>query len=213
LITMKNEGYNFRRGLYVIGTLVLSLWLIEAVEYLLDADFRELGIYPRTLKGSIGIITSPLIHDDLYHLSSNSFPLLFLGVSILTVMYLGTGVLVWIGAREAFHIGASGLVYAMIGFLLFGGVFRKDPQSMAISLAFLFLYGGVLQGVFPDAVKNNVSWESHLIGLLVGFVCAFYYRNNSETDQPIDIEENKRPVDTINFTGDADYRYMYEDKG
>ncbi len=220
---MKHESLLFRKGLYVTLSLVVGLWVIEGVEYALNVDFGILGIYPRTLKGSIGIITSPLIHDDLAHLLSNSFPLLFLGVAItffyhrianrlIVTLYLGTGTLVWLFGREAFHIGASGLVYGMIGFLLFSGIFRKEPQSMAISLAFLFLYGGVLQGVFPGAVKGNVSWESHLMGIVVGAVCAFYFRNQMGPKNLSKEDENDDNDGFVNFSGDADYSYFYKNK-
>ncbi len=133
----------------------------------------------------------------------------------MSILYLGTGMLVWLAGREAFHIGASGLIYAMIGFLLFSGIFRREPQSMAISLAFLFLYGGVLQGVFPNAVKSSVSWESHLLGVVVGGICVFYFRKKVDPEQLIDdpLDQDETPhQDATNFTGDADYRYVYKDE-
>lgn len=216
---LKLERLYFLQALYFSLLLVFMLWMVEGFEYVLEKDFRDFGIYPRSLSGSVGIITSPWIHNDVYHLFSNSFPLLFLGIAIgffyrnfavklLILMYFLTGLLVWLFGREAFHIGASGMIYAMIGFLLFSGAFRKEPQSAAIALAFLFLYGGVLEGMFPTAVKPNVSWESHLLGGVAGAVLAFYFRNNKGSESLNEAtRDGEDPPDSMTFTEEGDFQY------
>jgi membrane associated rhomboid family serine protease len=76
-----------------------------------------------------------------------------------------------------YHIGASGLVYGYVSFLLFSGIIRRNARLMAISLLIVFLYGGFFWGMFPDFFpKRNISWESHLMGGLAGLVLAVYYR-------------------------------------
>ena len=218
---MHSDDKFFFRLLYFGLFLVSLLWLVEGLQYILDTDFHKLGIYPRTLKGSVGVVTGPWIHGDIYHLFSNSFPLLFLGISIAFFyrkiaielffwMYLFTGLAVWLFGRPAFHIGASGVIYAMIGFLLFSGLFRKDIQSGAIAFAFLFLYGGVLQGMFPTAVEPHVSWESHLLGAAVGAALAFIYRNSDtiENDDPPENDDE----DPVSFSNSGEYTYVFKSK-
>jgi membrane associated rhomboid family serine protease len=148
-------------------------------------DYSSWGIYPRSFSGSKGVLFAPLIHGSIEHLFNNSFPILILGTALLyyygrlgikvfVIIYLLTGMLVWISGRESFHIGASGLVYALAGFLFLSGLLRKEKKLMALSLLVTFMYGSLFWGIFP--VKEHISWESHFWGGVVGFVLAWYYR-------------------------------------
>lgn len=86
-----------------------------------------------------------------------------------------TGILVWFGGREAWHIGASGLVYGLASFLFFSGIIRKYFRLVALSLLVVFLYGEMVWGIFPGVYKN-VSWESHMLGFISGILLAIVYR-------------------------------------
>lgn len=185
---MKNEGIRLRRSIYTTLAFVALIWFIKIIEFTFDLDFSEFGIYPRTFQGSIGILTGPLVHGDVFHLLSNTFPILVLGVGlfyfydriamyVIILIYLITGFWVWIAAREAYHVGASGVIYGLLTFLLFSGFFRKDGRTLAISFIVLFLYGTTLfTGVVPS--EPNVSWESHLMGAIAGIFCAIYFKKS-----------------------------------
>ena len=164
--------------------LTFIMWLVYSIEFALHTDFGFLGIYPRTVSGLIGILTSPMIHGDAIHLASNTFPLIFLGSTvylfydriasyIFLQCYIFPGVLVWILGRSSYHIGASGLIYGLAFFLISFGLFRKDFKSLLISLIIILFYGGLIYGVLP--VQSNVSWESHLMGAIVGIASASAY--------------------------------------
>lgn len=168
-------------------TFVGILWLVRIVESLLSFDLGVLGIHPRSLAGTVGILTGPLVHGDFQHLMSNSLPLIFLGIGVFYFynrialevflgIYFFTSIWVWIVARDAYHIGASGIVYGLASFLLFSGFFRKDSRSIAISLIVIFIYGGMAYGLFP--LNEGISWESHLLGSLAGLLAAFLYRRH-----------------------------------
>ena len=164
--------------------LVFLMWGAFYLEVMLGIPLSYLGIMPRTFLGLIGIFTAPFIHGDLLHLISNTIPLLFLG-SILFFFYgriggqvflrafFWTNILVWLFARPANHIGASGLVYGLAFFLIFFGLFRRDFLSLFISIVVLLLYGGVFYGVLPS--DPRVSWESHFAGALVGISTAITF--------------------------------------
>ncbi len=148
-------------------------------------DLGVWGILPRTLSGLVGIVTAPLIHGSPWHLLSNSFPLIMLMIAIFYFydkialevfvwIYLATGFWVWVVAREAYHIGSSGLVYGLAAFLFFSGIFRRDARSMAVALIIAFVHGDMLQGLVPT--DDNVSWESHLMGSAAGIFCSLYFR-------------------------------------
>ena len=159
------------------------------MEISLEFSLVQYGNYPRTLKGAMGIIASPFIHADFQHLFSNSFPFLFLGVGlfyfhrkiawpVLSIIYLLSGFWVWLTARDAYHIGDSGIVYGLMAFLLAIGFLRKDRASMATSFVVLVLYGGsVFIGALPT--ESGVSWESHLLGAVAGLFCAVFFRKPS----------------------------------
>ncbi len=163
--------------------LVFIMWLSFSIEFFYRIDLGFLGIKPRTVEGLIGIFTAPMIHGDLLHLFSNTFPLLFLG-SVLYFFYerIGgivffrcyfiTNILVWLlSPRPSWHIGASGLIYGLAAFLIFYGLLRQDFLSLLISILIFIVYGGIFYGVIPN--DPRVSWEAHLAGALVGVVTAF----------------------------------------
>ena len=163
--------------------LVFLMWLAFSIQFFYGIDLGFLGIKPRSISGISGILTAPMIHGNLSHVISNTLPLLFLG-SILFFFYerIGgkvffrcyfyTNILVWLlSPRASYHIGASGLIYGLSAFLIFFGLLRRDFVSLLISLAILFIYGGIFYGVLPT--DPHISWESHLAGALVGTVTAF----------------------------------------
>jgi membrane associated rhomboid family serine protease len=164
--------------------IVFFMWLSFFLEYVYGWPISGLGIHPRTIIGLIGIFTAPLIHGSVSHLISNTVPLIFLGSTLFFFYqpiggavffraYFWTNILVWLFARPANHIGASGLVYGLAFFLIFFGIFRRDFISILISVLTLLLYGGVFYGVLPT--DPMVSWESHLAGALVGIASAITF--------------------------------------
>lgn len=166
--------------------LVVVLWIVKFLEIILQTSFADYGVFPRHTDGLIGIILSPLIHADFEHLTSNSIPLLVLGAALIyfykelayrvfVLSWLLSGFWLWIIGRENYHIGASGVLYGLVTFLFFSGVFRKHTGLMALSLLVVFLYGGLVWGIFP--LFKIISWESHLCGSLAGILLAFVYRN------------------------------------
>lgn len=171
---------------------VALLWVIHAVQVMLGIDLGYLGLYPREIFGLRGIVTAPLLHGDWGHLLSNSVPLLMMGIMILffyrrvamgafTMIYLLTGILVWIFGRPVFHIGASGLVYGFVAFVFWSGIFRRNLKSIVLSLIVVFYYGSMFLGILPG--QEGISWESHLLGAVAGIIAAFWYKNTIEEDE------------------------------
>lgn len=165
---------------------VALLWLVYIIESTTDTSFYYLGVYPRTLKGLVGIFLMPIIHSGFKHLIGNTIPLIVMGTGILyfyrslgykvfIIIWVISGLCVWIGGRESYHIGASGIVYGLASFLFFSGLIRRDVRLAALSLVIVFLYGGMIWGVLP--IWPAISWEGHLFGGVAGVVCAFLYRN------------------------------------
>lgn len=170
---------------------IFFMWLAFFLELMYQWDLSMLGIQPRSLIGLIGIFTAPLIHGNLSHLLSNTVPMLFLGSTLFFFYprigavvffrtYFWTNVLVWLFARPANHIGASGVVYGLAFFLIFFGLFRRDFLSILISIITLLLYGGVFYGVLPT--DPRVSWESHFAGALVGITSAVTFSRKKRID-------------------------------
>ena len=169
--------------------LVALMWLVKIIEVLFHLDFSFLGIKPISLEGLPGIILFHFIHGDWQHLFANTIPILVLGSAlyyfyrpiankILLILIFSTGLLTWCGARGGIHIGASGLVYGLTFFLMPSGFIRRDKKLIIISLIVVFLYGSLVWGLYPKyAIENNISWEGHLSGFVMGIVLAFFYKN------------------------------------
>jgi len=175
----------------VIPTIiVLIMWLVKIIEMIFDISFASYGVFPQKVSGLPGIFLSPFIHGNLAHLSANTVPVWVLGSAliffyreiawkVLLLIYVVTGVWVWAWARESFHIGMSGVIYGLAAFLFFSGIFRREGRLMAISFLVIFLYGSLIWGIFPQLFpKENISWESHLMGLVAGLAIAVFFRKD-----------------------------------
>ncbi|MBL7951563.1 MAG: rhomboid family intramembrane serine protease [Flavobacteriales bacterium] len=165
---------------------VLLLWCAYWLDVVFDLEFYRLGIFPRIAKGLSGVVAAPFIHGDLDHLLNNSIPLFVLGWGlmyffprlagrVLIGSWLVSGLCVWVSARSSYHIGASGVVYGLAAFLFTSGILRRQRTLMGLALLVVFLYGGLLWGMFP--IFPHISWESHFWGGAAGVIMAFIYRH------------------------------------
>ena len=167
----------------IVGLLGL-MWVIEIVDTIaLDDRLQGNGIQPRSVDGLDGIAWSPFLHDGFPHLISNTIPFIVLSALALTGglrRYLGAsvliiaigGLLVWafaIGSNEN-HIGASGWVFGLFGFLIAAAWFEKRPLSILMALLALFVYGGTI--LFGFVPRPGLSWESHVFGFAAGLAAA-----------------------------------------
>lgn len=189
---------------------IFIIWIVKILDSSENLNLFYYGNFPRDTKGLLGILLSPLIHSDFNHLISNSIPLFVLGTGIIffyrslayrvfALVWILSGICVWIGARESYHIGASGLIYGIAAFLFLSGLIRKDFRLAAISLLVVFLYGSLVWGVLP--IFPQISWEYHLFGAISGFIAAIIYRNKGperivwswekEDDSDLDFEEEE----------------------
>jgi len=207
LYIMSEEKKKFINSLKFPILFVFFISAIEILSYVFDLNLVQLGILPRNFSGLIGIFTAPLIHSNLEHLYSNVIPVFVLGVSILyfypisskkvsLIIYFCTNILVWLFARENYHIGASGFVYGLFSYLFFSGIFRKDKRAITLSLLTIFIYGGLVYGIFP--IKQGVSWESHLFGFIIGIFTAYFFRK-TDVYKKYDWEDEELDVDVRNL--------------
>lgn len=182
----------------------ILIWIVHIVSLVLNVDLTRLGLIPRIPIGLLGIITAPLIHADFSHLISNTVPLIILGWIIFSFyrrvafisfifIYLLTGMLVWIFARQVYHIGASGIVYGYVSFLFFSGIFRRDNISITLALVITFLYGGLVWGILPG--MKGISWESHLFGGISGLIAAYMFRKIDPPAKKYDWEDEPDDFD------------------
>lgn len=192
------EGAFYRKkfllSILIPGMFVFVMWLVKIIEILFELNLSGFGIFPLSAKGLPGILFSPFIHADFNHLFSNSLPLFLLATAlfyfysevalkVFTWTFFLTGMLVWIAGRDAWHIGASGLVYGLASFLFFSGIIRRYFRLIALSLLIVFLYGSMVWGLFPGVYKN-VSWESHMLGFFSGVILSVWYRKEGP-QQPV----------------------------
>ena len=166
----------------IIGIILLCT-LLQVINSLPGINLNGLGIYPRSLSGLSGIFFTPFLHGGWAHLISNLIPFSVLGwlvcqysvkrfwhVFIFTAIV--GGLLVWLFGRANIHIGLSGVLYGLWGFLICYGIMHRSFKAIAISIVVLFLYSGLIWGVLPQ--RPHVSFESHLFGALSGILIGYY---------------------------------------
>ena len=182
-------GDKILRNIKGICVLMLLLYGILLIDLLIPFRVNAYGIIPRTQIGLIGIFTSPFLHGGLQHLISNSIPLvvmlLILSVfyekkwmPVLVIIVLIGGGLTWVFGADGNHIGASGLIYGLAGFLISNGIIEKNIKSLIITVVIGVLYGGLIFGVLPT--DKLISWEGHLFGSVGGVFSSFALRNKKK---------------------------------
>lgn len=184
---MKDNHFKYSISVILIPfLLVLSLWILFWVDIRFHLNLVQFGIYPRTFFGLIGIICAPFLHGNLEHLYNNSIPLLILLASLryfyrnifFKVLLYGivfSGFITWVIGRKYIHIGASSLIYVLASFIFFKGIMTKYYRLVALSLLVVLVYGSMIWYIFPN-VKEGISWEGHLAGLITGFTFALIYK-------------------------------------
>lgn len=210
----REDSRHLKRSFIIVAAFTALLWLIKIAELSYGGDLVEYGVYPGKLSGLTGIVLAPLIHSSFSHLFANTAPLLILGTAliygypksakiVIPAVYIGTGLGVWLFARHAFHVGASGLTFGFMFFVFTVGVLRWDRRAIALSLVVFFLYGGMIWGIFPN--KPDISFESHFFGAMIGIAMAVLLRNHDpypprkkyswEEDEDIELESDEKPPD------------------
>jgi len=176
---------HFRLAVKIALGFIALIWFIDSMQWGFDLELEPFGIRPRQLDGLPGIVFAPLVHGGFAHLLANTPPLLVLGTAmlflypssalrVLPAVYFGTGVAVWLFARDAVHIGASGLVYGLASYVFVAGLLRRDRRAIAAALLVWFMYGSLAWGVFP--AQPGVSWETHLAAAVIGVASAILLR-------------------------------------
>jgi len=204
----KLEKSKFIQALFIPVIFILIMWCVKIIELKLGVSFIQYGVFPNKINGLKGILCSPFIHQDYTHLINNTYPILILGgflffsyrkiaIQIFILLFFISGLFLWFIGRESFHIGASGIIYALSSFLFFSGLIRKNSNLSALSLIVVFLYGSMFWGMIPS--NTSVSWEGHFSGFLAGILLAIIYRKKGpktkkyqwEIDEELEEKENK----------------------
>lgn len=195
---------------------ILIIWSVMSFEIQFNVNFNEYGVYPRTLKGLRGVIFSPFIHGSMEHLYHNTAPLFVLSMALFyfyrpiawkVLLYgvLLSGFLTWCIGRSSYHVGASGLIYVLVSFIFFKGIWARHFRLIALSLLVVFLYGSMVWYVMP--IKDGMSWEGHLAGLVTGLIFALLFRNKIIKPKKYDWQK-----DTYNEDNDPFLRH-FDEKG
>jgi membrane associated rhomboid family serine protease len=160
------------------------LWVIHSAAQLFGFDQGQFGIRPMQLDGLLGIITGSLVHGSYEHLFNNTLSLLILlsmlwygypnsRIKVLSLIWVVSGIGVWLFARQATHLGASGLTHGLFFFLFTVSIFRRDKRSVVLMMIAFFMYGGMVMTIFPR--EPGISYEYHFFGGIAGVIAAFIW--------------------------------------
>ena len=173
-----------RKNLQITLVAVSIPWLVYVINLFLPVDLRVFGIRPQNIEGLWGIVFSPFLHANYGHLIANTgalFVLLLVAltfsrkltlIALLIIAVLGGG-LVWVFSdANTIHIGSSGIIFGLIGFLIFIGVFRREWRALAVSVVICLIYGGALFSLFY--YLPGISWTGHFFGFFAGVLAAWW---------------------------------------
>lgn len=207
----KAERRKFLGSIVIPLILVTLMWVVKLIETGMGTSFGQWGVVPHTARGLIGILTLPFLHGSWEHLMSNSVPILVLGTAlyycypslanrVLLITYLASGLFTWcIGDPDSVHVGASALVYGLNLFLITSGFIRGNRLLVVISLIMVFLYGSFIWGMIPAfAIPQNISWEGHLSGAIIGVLLAVFLRKEGPQKEVYHWEDEDEDSDDQN---------------
>jgi membrane associated rhomboid family serine protease len=182
--------HTIQQELKGIIAFVGAIWVVFLVDLVIPYDLAAFGVTPRKLAGLVGIPAMPFLHASWQHIISNTLPLLVLLVLlagskarswlvVVEIVLLG-GALLWLLGRPATHVGASGLIFGLIAFLIVSGLLERRLVPLFISLVVGFVYGGsLLSGIVPR-LNSPVSWDGHLCGAIAGGAIAFFLARDAK---------------------------------
>ena len=170
----------------VLGGALALMWIVFIATWMTGGALLSLGVIPRNVIGLRGILFAPFLHGSLVHLLANSIPFVMLGwfvmlrdsrhfVPVTLYGMIGSGLMAWIfGAPGSVHVGASGVIFGYLGFLMLSGWYARSVASIIISILVTVMWGGLVFGVVPG--HAGISWQAHLGGLIGGILAARAYR-------------------------------------
>lgn len=210
-VEVKEERARLLRSFIVPVAFMAICWIVKGIEELFNLDFSFLGIKPLQAGGIPGIFLFHFLHGSWSHLYANTLPIIVLGgclyyfykpiaTKIGLLLIFSTGLLTWCGARGGVHIGASALIYGLAFFLMLSGFLRRNRSLVIVSFLVIFLYGSLVWGIYPKyAIENNISWEGHLSGFIMGIALAIVYRKEGpQREKPSEDEEDDDDLDDEN---------------
>lgn len=168
------------------------LWVLQSASVLFDWPIGILGVFPGDWSRAYGALTYVLAHGSYEHLFNNTLPILVLGTAliygyphsrwkVIAISWIGSGVGIWLFAREANHVGASGLTHGVFFFLLVCAMLRRDKRSVVLMMVAFLMYGGMIMSIFPR--EPGISYEAHFFGAAAGAVCALlFYRRDPKPE-------------------------------
>lgn len=193
-----DKNFYFSASVFVLPVLfVMLMWISFYANLHYFPEMYQFGILPKTFKGLRGVVWHIFIHGDFKHLLNNSIPIFFLVMAlkyfyrqqfwqVLCFGILLGGIGTWLIGRNSYHIGASGLVYCLVSFLLFKGFLTKYYRLVALSLTIVLLYGGIIWYMFPnpETLNGGVSWEGHFAGFVTGMAMGIFIKT-PQFEKPI----------------------------
>ncbi len=189
-------------GLIVIAVMLGAMWALEIVDLAPSTPFDRWGVRPRTLRGLFGIAFAPFLHVSFGHLIANTIPFVVLGaaialggirqiVEVTVIVAVVSGLGVWLfGSANTVHLGASGLVFGYLTYLVTRGLIARNVWWILGGLVVLAFYGGLLWGLLPTP---RVSWLGHLFGAIGGVLAAWVLHGDHDAPEPAAVPGSAKP--------------------
>ncbi len=181
-------AYRFATQYFALTALFsLAFIVIHVINNEMHGALNSYGITPRQFSSATHILSAPFIHGNWQHLLNNLLGFFIFSTLCLTKswrFYLLTsffvvavgGLLVWVFARSATHIGASGWVFGLWAASIAHAFFCRNAQSIVVAAVVVVFYGGMVFGVLPS--QDQISYEGHLYGMVAGVLAAWFFKDS-----------------------------------
>jgi membrane associated rhomboid family serine protease len=173
------EPESWSGALVLMSGFAAVLWVVQILNAIDDYRLDRFGVKPRELDGLWGVVTMPFLHSSYGHLLSNTIPVVLIGwvlllagvstwATVTGLVVVGGGLLTWlVGPGDSLIVGASGMVFGWLGYLLARAYFSRRLKWILVAVLVLIFFGTLLFGLFPT-LNSDVSWQAHVCGFVAG---------------------------------------------
>jgi membrane associated rhomboid family serine protease len=176
-----------RKALWVMVTFLAVIWSVQVMNWAVGYHLsRDYGVRARDVASLPDIFTSPILHGSWAHIEGNSGPLFifgflaayrgvkkFLALTALIVIVGGLGE--WFTSPDnSVTVGASGLVFGYLGYVIVRGIFDRHRIDIVIGLVMALCFAYQFTALLP---ANGISWQGHLFGLGSGILGGWIFRD------------------------------------
>lgn len=174
------DATSWTGALVVMLAVAALLWVVQVVNAAEHYSLNRFALRPRNVDGLWGVLTAPLLHQGWGQLSSDTVSIVLIGwvlllagvrswLTVSAIVLVVGGLLTWLVAPSGALVGASGIVFGWLGYLIARAYFSRKIRWILVAALVVFFFGGLLLGLLPT-FGAHVPWQAHGSGFASGIL-------------------------------------------